>query len=288
MPYVSKARDWEAIGRDWANPHLTLGEIATRHDMTTSTLRKHARRLEAEGVWQPRPRMRPGARTAAEKAAAEQALKAPPETAPEQVYEPQFNDAGRELPPKGLKGSRRRKEITAYTRRVGDRICDLVAQGWSLEDVCRLPDTPAYRRVVKWLRSPEHRDFHKAYWEAREAALHLEMDDFNRQVGDLVTDTADPKKKVSTQQVQALRERRQHLEFKLTNLLSQVFRATGRNIGRNAGEGETKKALGGLAAAARRGTKELEDMGVIDMESRRPNLRLIQGEGASRKPKKSA
>ncbi len=282
--------DWAAIGVDWHNFKLSIMDIAKRHGLSETAVRKGGRKRVERGEWAARPSHRAGRRPAgAPDLAAETPM--PPPSGDPAIYIPRFNAAGRELPPVGLKPTPVGNRPTVYTKKLGERICDLIAQGWTLEQVCWLPDMPALWRLTQWTRSDDHKDFSKAYWAAREAAIHLEMDDLDAELKAALEESKEVKKDpaktgtrttakaatVTTQRIQALRERRQHLEFKLTNLMPHIFRGSGRRMGKNADAVENKEKIGGLAAAARKGTTELLDRGVIDPNTREVTLKVVEG-----------
>lgn len=54
-----------------------------------------------------------------------------------------------------------------YDPEVGDRICDMLAQGYSLKSICEDDAMPGMTTVFKWLRT--HEGFAKLYAQAREA-----------------------------------------------------------------------------------------------------------------------
>lgn len=282
--------DWQAISVDWHNFQLSIADIARRHEISETAVRKGGRKRVERGEWAVRPSHSRGRKPAG---APDLASTIPMPVAGEAaVYYPRFNASGRELPPVGLMPTSVEKRPTIYTKKIGERICDLIGQGWTLEQVCMLPDMPALWRISQWTRSDDHKDFSRAYWAAREAQLQLEMDDLDAEMKLALTaakneagETASGTKKVggksaktvTTQWIQALRERRQHLEFKLANLLPHIFRGTGRKTGKNADDVENKGKVTGLAAAARKGTSELLDRGVIDPNTRQVTLKVVEG-----------
>ncbi len=99
----------------------------------------------------------------------------------------------------------------------------------------------------------------------------------DKELSEVVADTKKRNKNVSNARIQAIRERRQHLEFKVTNLLPHVFKGMGRATGRNAGDVENKTRLGGLAAIARKGTDQMLETGAIDPMTRKVNLKVVNG-----------
>lgn len=54
-----------------------------------------------------------------------------------------------------------------YDPETGDKICDMLAQGYSLKSICEDEAMPGMTTVFKWLRTSE--EFAKLYAQAREA-----------------------------------------------------------------------------------------------------------------------
>lgn len=69
-----------------------------------------------------------------------------------------------------------------YDPETGDKICDFLAQGYSLKSICEHDDMPGLTTVFKWLRtSPE---FANSYAQAREA----QADTLADEIQDIVDD----------------------------------------------------------------------------------------------------
>jgi hypothetical protein len=54
-----------------------------------------------------------------------------------------------------------------YNTEIADKICDLLAEGMSLREICRQDGFPSVGAVCRWLGKNE--EFHKQYARAREA-----------------------------------------------------------------------------------------------------------------------
>jgi hypothetical protein len=74
---------------------------------------------------------------------------------------------------------------SVYTAELGHRICEAVAEGQALQDVCKQPGMPARRTVYYWLRTNE--EFAIAYELAREMRADLLADEVVK-----ISDTEDP------------------------------------------------------------------------------------------------
>lgn len=69
-----------------------------------------------------------------------------------------------------------------YDPETGDKICDMLAQGYSLKSICEDDDMPGMTTVFKWLRT--HEEFAKLYAQAREA----QADTLADEIQDIVDD----------------------------------------------------------------------------------------------------
>lgn len=74
---------------------------------------------------------------------------------------------------------------TLYTPELGQSICEAVANGEALQDICKQPGMPARRTVYYWLRT--HDEFAAAYELAREMRADLLADEVVK-----ISDTEDP------------------------------------------------------------------------------------------------
>src|SRR5690348_6811274 len=61
----------------------------------------------------------------------------------------------------------RHRKLSPYKLEVMQRICDEIAQGRSLADICRQDWSPEYATVMRWLQKYE--DFRDSYDRARES-----------------------------------------------------------------------------------------------------------------------
>ncbi len=55
-----------------------------------------------------------------------------------------------------------------YTKELGDEICERIAEGESLADICNEPGSPHYKTVLRWLREDKYKGFRSDYAHARE------------------------------------------------------------------------------------------------------------------------
>lgn len=60
---------------------------------------------------------------------------------------------------------------STYTKEIGDRICDRLAEGESLRTICRDDDMPERRTVVRWVLKDHGPGFAAQYTQARELGL---------------------------------------------------------------------------------------------------------------------
>lgn len=74
-----------------------------------------------------------------------------------------------------------------YTEEIADRICDLIADGKGLREICRGEGMPGRRTVLDWLNDDSKGDFRARYARAREA-----QGDFLDEEMQSVADTATP------------------------------------------------------------------------------------------------
>lgn len=65
---------------------------------------------------------------------------------------------------------RKRGRPSVYTQEIGDQICALLADGWTLRQICRQENMPDERTVRRWALDPEH-PFSPRYLRARELGL---------------------------------------------------------------------------------------------------------------------
>ncbi len=70
----------------------------------------------------------------------------------------------------------KRGRPTVYSPELAKCICDLLATGYTLNEVCRQPDMPDDRTVREWATDPRH-PFSPLYTRAREIGYHKMADD---------------------------------------------------------------------------------------------------------------
>lgn len=62
-----------------------------------------------------------------------------------------------------------------YDQEIADTICNLLAEGKSLREICRADDTPHVATVCRWLNT--HEEFSEQYARAREAQAETLFDE---------------------------------------------------------------------------------------------------------------
>lgn len=65
---------------------------------------------------------------------------------------------------------------TKYSKKLANRICELLSSGESLRGICLLPDMPDRSTILRWAMDPKH-EFHDLYERAREIQIHSLVDD---------------------------------------------------------------------------------------------------------------
>ena len=69
-----------------------------------------------------------------------------------------------------------RYQMGVYNDRIGRAICERLAQGQSLTQLCAEARMPSRRTVVRWLSDPALSDFRTMYYHARRVAAELRVD----------------------------------------------------------------------------------------------------------------
>jgi len=64
-----------------------------------------------------------------------------------------------------------------YSDKVVDEICERIADGESLTQICEEEDKPSRRSVFRWLNDPANELFRRKYARAREASAEATADD---------------------------------------------------------------------------------------------------------------
>lgn len=64
---------------------------------------------------------------------------------------------------------------STYTAELGEQICDKLAEGFSLRQICALEGLPGLNTVIRWLRHDE--EFRLHYTRARELQAEIGADD---------------------------------------------------------------------------------------------------------------
>ena len=78
---------------------------------------------------------------------------------------------------------------TLYTEELGNRICELLAEGKTLTRICKdNPELPSDRTIRRWALDVEH-PFSPQYARAREIGYHAMADDYI-DIGDAVSEDA--------------------------------------------------------------------------------------------------
>lgn len=80
--------------------------------------------------------------------------------------------------------------MTTYTPEVGDKVCELITQGYSLRAIAKHEGMPSPALVCKWLAEEENKSFREQYARAREAQADLLFDEIleiaDSQEGDVI------------------------------------------------------------------------------------------------------
>lgn len=66
---------------------------------------------------------------------------------------------------------------SVYTKALGNRLCQRIADGESLRAICGADDMPAKSTVLAWLLDGEHKEFSDQYARAREIQAELLADE---------------------------------------------------------------------------------------------------------------
>lgn len=74
------------------------------------------------------------------------------------------------------KSTGKRGRPTVYTPELGGKICDMIADGWTLRQICREEGMPPESTVRGWAIDPNH-PFSAQYTRAREVGLWRMVDD---------------------------------------------------------------------------------------------------------------
>lgn len=81
--------------------------------------------------------------------------------------------------------------MTTYTQEMGDKICALISEGYSLRAIAKQQGMPSPALVCKWLAEDENAKFREQYARAREAQADYLFDEIldiaDSQEGDVYT-----------------------------------------------------------------------------------------------------
>ena len=64
---------------------------------------------------------------------------------------------------------------TKFNKKMADRICTLIAEGWSLRNIAALEDMPAKSNMLEWIRTKPA--FQDQYTRAKRAAIDMYADE---------------------------------------------------------------------------------------------------------------
>lgn len=79
--------------------------------------------------------------------------------------------------------------MVTYSQEVADAICDAIADGKSLREICEQDGFPSKTTVMRWLGDPERADFRDQYARAREAQADKLADEILAIADDGLNDT---------------------------------------------------------------------------------------------------
>lgn len=77
------------------------------------------------------------------------------------------------------------KGTTKYTKAIAKKICDGVARGESVAEICKPKGMPGERTVYTWLREDTHKGFREQYTRAREEQGDYFADRIGKIAGEL-------------------------------------------------------------------------------------------------------
>jgi ribosomal protein L40E len=90
----------------------------------------------------------------------------------------------------GAKVAKVRKPLVEYTPDLGRQVCDLIAEGETLTDICLMPGFPAIRDIARW--RTEIDEFAVAFAIARDTRADIRVDGIAKTVKDMRAGTLDP------------------------------------------------------------------------------------------------
>ena len=92
-------------------------------------------------------------------------------------------------------GPQKNPRKSAYTPEIGERICELLADGASLRDIAAVEGMPPRATICRWAWDDELSDqeFTRRYARARETQAHSEFDDLKDLENEVKEGTLDPR-----------------------------------------------------------------------------------------------
>jgi len=83
------------------------------------------------------------------------------------------------MPLKPRKGHKKPGQPSKYTQAIGDKVCELIASGHSLNEVAAKPGMPAKSQILRWAAHSANAQFCNQYTKAMEIRLEGMADDIH-------------------------------------------------------------------------------------------------------------
>ena len=118
---------------------------------------------------------------------------------------------------------------STFTKAIGEKVCDLIAEGSTLREVCKKIKGLNPATIVKWTMAKANSDFGKQYARARQVAYGLledEIRDVNSEITRTNTQFGNP---VDAASVQAAKLKADNLKWILSKRLPKDY---GDNVGK--------------------------------------------------------
>lgn len=83
----------------------------------------------------------------------------------------------------GAKVAKVRKPLVEYTPAMGRQVCDLIAEGETLTDICNMPGFPAVRDIARWRTEVD--EFAQSFAIARDVRADIRVDGIAKAVKEM-------------------------------------------------------------------------------------------------------
>lgn len=90
----------------------------------------------------------------------------------------------------GAKAAKVRKPSVEYTPELGRQVCDLIAEGETLTDICNMPGFPAVRDIARWRTEVD--EFAQALAIAKDVRADIRVDSIAKTVREMRKGEIDP------------------------------------------------------------------------------------------------